>query len=315
MSDSLESAARVAWRNHPRCIGRLFWNSLEVFDATHLSHPQEIFQACVRHLRYSTNGGRIRPTATIFAPSGDPRSGIRIHNRQLIRYAAYSLQDGSIMGDPEQLEFTRFAVSLGWTPPNPQSPFDILPLIISAPGFSTQLFTIPSDAVLEVPIRHPDLPGFNELGIRWPALPAVSDMILSANGKFYPAAPFSGFYMGTEIGSRNLGDTNRYNLLPTVAKLMKLDLSSRTSLWKDRALVELNAAVILSFQAAKVTIVDHHTAAAQFMQHIKNEEKSGRTIPGDWPWLVPPLSGSACPVFHRYYDPPVAGPQWIRCPS
>jgi nitric-oxide synthase len=27
-------------------------------------------------------------------------------------------------------------------------------------------------------------------------------------------------------------------------------------------------------------------------------------VPTDWSWIVPPLSGSATAVFHRYYDLP-----------
>lgn len=30
--EELAYGARVAWRNHARCIGRLFWESLEVVD-------------------------------------------------------------------------------------------------------------------------------------------------------------------------------------------------------------------------------------------------------------------------------------------
>lgn len=33
------------------------------------------------------------------------------------------------------------------------------------------------------------------------------------------------------------------------------------------------------------------------------ERRAGRPTPADWSWTVPPLSGSATPVFHRYYDP------------
>ncbi len=66
---------------------------------------------------------------------------------------------------------------------------------------------LPPDAVLEVPLRHPDLDWFAELGLRWYAVPVISDMHLEAGGIRYPAAPFNGWYMCTEIGSRDLGDT------------------------------------------------------------------------------------------------------------
>lgn len=130
----------------------------------------------------------------------------------------------------------------------------------------------------------------------------------------FPATLFSGFYMGTEIASRKFGDEKRYNLLPLVAKRMGLDQNSRSILWKDRALVELNTAVLHSFRVAGVTMVDDHTASAQFMQHVKNEVRCGREVPGEWSWLVPPMSGSACPVFHRYYANDADGAAFVEQP-
>ena len=64
------------------------------------------------------------------------------------------------------------------------------------------MFELPSDAVLEVPIRHPELPWFEELQLRWHALPMVCDVALEAGGQRYPAAPFNGRYMSSEIGAR-----------------------------------------------------------------------------------------------------------------
>lgn len=54
---------------------------------------------------------------------------------------------------------------------------------------------------------------------------------------------------------------------------MQLDTRTSTSLWKDRALVEINIAVLHSFQSQNVTIVDHHTASESFMKHYENETK------------------------------------------
>ena len=51
-----------------------------------------------------------------------------------------------------------------------------------------------------------------KLGLRWYALPAVSNVALDVGGIEFPAAPFSGWYMCTEI-ARDLGDANRYNKL------------------------------------------------------------------------------------------------------
>ena len=49
-------------------------------------------------------------------------------------------------------------------------------------------------------------------------MPAISNMPLSIGGVTYPAAPFNGWYLGTEIGARNLADAQRYDLLPVVAR-------------------------------------------------------------------------------------------------
>ncbi len=127
-------------------------------------------------------------------------------------------------------------------------------------------------------------------------------MCLEVGGIHYTAAPFNGWYMGTEIGARNLADTDRYNLLPAVARRLGLDTSSDRSLWKDRALVELNRAVLDSFDRAGVTIADHHTESRRFLSHLEREGRKGREVGADWSWIVPPISGSATPVFHRTYE-------------
>jgi nitric-oxide synthase len=75
-------------------------------------------------------------------------------------------------------------------------------------------------------------------------------MKLEVGGIHYNAAPFNGWYMGTEIGARNLADTDRYNVLEKVAAIMGLDTERNTSLWKDKALVELNTAVLHSYKNA-----------------------------------------------------------------
>jgi nitric-oxide synthase len=108
--------------------------------------------------------------------------------------------------------------------------------------------------------------------------------------------------MGSEIGARNLSDVDRYNQLPVIARGLGLSTRSSTNLWRDRALVELNVAVLHSFRAAGVRMVDHHSASDQFLTHIDREEKAGRPVAGDWSWLVPPISGSTTRVFHRYYS-------------
>lgn len=298
----LECAGKWAWRNSEKCIGRLFWEKLEVVDAQDVACAEDVFQACIEHLRRSTNSGKIIPMVTFFPPKRPDGWEIKIHSHQLVRYAGYRMEDGSVLGDPDQLEMTEWAIKLGWQPPAEKTRFDVLPLIIEYPGEGVKCFDVPPDAVLEVDIIHRDYEWFSNLGLKWHALPAVSNRVLNAGGMQFTAAPFSGYYMGTEIGARNFSDSYRYDMLKPVAKAMGLDTSKGDSLWKDRALIELNSAVLFSYRQAGVTIVDHHTASRQFLQHIDNEEKCGREVPGQWSWIIPPISASACPVFHRGYS-------------
>ncbi len=117
--------------------------------------------------------------------------------------------------------------------------------------------------------------------------------------------------MGTEIGARNLADENRYNRLPAVADVIGLDTEYASSLWKDRALAELNVAVLYSFKQAGVIIVDHHTAAGQHHIFEQNEEAAGRRATGDWAWLIPPVSPAATHIFHRTYDNAILSPNFF----
>ncbi|GAC1360725.1 MAG: nitric oxide synthase oxygenase [Ktedonobacteraceae bacterium] len=300
--EELVYGARVAWRNTARCIGRLQWRSLHVRDLRHLRSAEEIFAALVEHMRLATNGGKIQPMISIFAPQTPGRRGIRIWNSQLIRYAGYRQHNDTVIGDPLQKELTEVLRFLGWhKSQGQQGLFDVLPLVIQMPDQPPRMFELPRDAILEVPLSHPEYDWFAHLGLKWHALPVISDMRLEIGGISYTAAPFNGYYMGTEIGARNLGDQQRYNLLPLIAECMGLNMRSDRTLWKDRALVELNVAVLHSFTQHGVTIVDHHTAARQFMHYAEKEKHEGRLLSADWGWIVPPLSGSTTPVFHTAY--------------
>ena len=70
----LAFGARVAWRNSNRCIGRLYWRSLRVRDRRHVTGAEQVAAEAAAHLRQATNGGRIRPTVTVFATSTPERA-------------------------------------------------------------------------------------------------------------------------------------------------------------------------------------------------------------------------------------------------
>lgn len=131
---------------------------------------------------------------------------------------------------------------------------------------------------------------FSDLGLRWYCLPAVSGMMFDCGGIQFTACPFNGWYMSSEIGCRNLCDPHRYNVLEVSARhnyncdiiydyrlrtrnalnrpirvfsrhiqevleCMKAELDVYGFLKKDRALVEVNLAVLHSFQVSHDDIV------------------------------------------------------------
>ena len=80
--DELSYGCKIAWRNSVYCIGRMFWPAMKVIDVRHLRDEREIFNALVDHLRYATNGGRIRCLTSFFSPTG-----VHLWNPQIVRYA------------------------------------------------------------------------------------------------------------------------------------------------------------------------------------------------------------------------------------
>ncbi|RSD29041.1 nitric oxide synthase oxygenase [Mesobacillus subterraneus] len=305
--EELEHGAKMAWRNSNRCIGRLFWDSLTVFDRRDLATEVEIRDALFQHINFATNEGKIRPAISVFRQKNSENE-VRIWNHQLIRYAGYETECG-ILGDPHSLDFTRKCEEMGWRGEGTR--FDVLPLLIQIDGNTPKLYEMEKELVLEVPLRHPEYKWFAEMDLKWYAVPFISDMRLEIGGIEYTAAPFNGWYMGTEIGARNLADEFRYHLLPLIADQMGLNRNKNSSLWKDRALVELNASVLHSFNEDKVTIVDHHTAASQFRVFEEKEKAASRDVTGDWTWLIPPISPAATHIFHNSYENGIVKPNYF----
>ncbi|MFL2848164.1 MAG: nitric oxide synthase oxygenase [Coraliomargaritaceae bacterium] len=306
----LSFGAKLAWRNSNRCIGRHFWRQLDVFDCRALQTKEAILNALENHVTFSYNKGAIKSAVTIFAPknqiskSSDP---VRILNHQLIRYAGFKNDDGTILGDPHSLSFTQKLEKHGWKAPEKNS-FTPLPWLIQINGKVQDPYPIFEEKphlLTEVQIEHPENEAFKTLGLKWYSTPILSDMALLIGGIHYPCAPFNGWYMGTEIGARNLADETRYDYLPQIAKIFQLDTKNNRSLWRDRAIIELNRAVLYSFDRDKVKIGDHHAITRQFEKFCDNEAKSKCPITGDWTWLVPPISASQTPTFSQEFDPSV----------
>lgn len=54
---------------------------------------------------------------------------------------------------PDRRVCLQICILQGWKPPRGR--FDVLPLLLQANGNDPELFQIPPELVLEVPIRHP----------------------------------------------------------------------------------------------------------------------------------------------------------------
>lgn len=297
--EELAYGARLAWRNNGRCIGRLLWESLDVVDCRHLTDPSQIASRVFAHLDEAHGDGRIRSIISVFAPVRGTDLPAWIESSQAIQYAAHVWPDGQVAGDRQNQEATRIAASLGWQPPARPGAFDPLPLLIRDREDRRHRFDVPPSCIREVPITHPAFPAVADLGLRWYSVPLVTGHVMTIGGIDYPCAPFNGFYMATEIASRDFADRKRYDMLPDMARAIGVPCDAKADpLWKDRALTELNAAVLHSYRQAGVTILDHHSASDQFMAFHRREQAAGRCVAADWRWIVPPQASAACEVFH-----------------
>ena len=310
--EELAFGARIAWRNHARCIGRSLWSTLEVLDLRDVTDPDAIAERTFEQMRRADRDGKVQSTISIFPPAGPGASPCFIESDQVLQYAGY-IAGSEVIGDQRNIEITRIARMLGWSPPMEQGPFDLLPLVIRDTHGNRRIYDIPSDVAREVRIRHPDFPAFDKLDLRWYAVPCVSGMILTIGGIDYPCAPFNGFYMATEIASRNFADENRYDMLTPAAQAFGFAThASRDVFWKDRTLIELNRAVLHSYQRAGVTIIDHHSASEQYMVFDRRERAAGRPPSADWAWIVPPQASAGCPVFHLPMNDLATVPNFYR---
>jgi len=299
--DELRHGARVSWRNAPKCINRKFWQTLEIIDARDASTNEEMFNAIKTHLSRCIEADHIPVLMTVFKPETPGASdGPRIWNSQLLRYACHRGIGNETIGDPAELAFTdAIKRHFDWKPKgDAPGMFDLLPVVCQInPEAAPEIFELPEECVIEVPIHHPDCSGISAMGLRWYGVPAVSNITLDLGGLKYTAAPFNGWYMVTEIATRNFGDEGRYNLLPKIAHAMGIDTSIEDTLWRDHALAAINYAVLHSFKRARVSMVDHHTAAAAFAAWRADELKNRGYCPGNWKWILPPTAASTSSLY------------------
>ncbi|MER7077549.1 nitric oxide synthase oxygenase [Saccharopolyspora kobensis] len=275
----LAYGARVALRDSGWCTSGVPWRRLKVRDLRGLRHGSAIASECFEHLRLATNAGRIQPLVTVFAPDSPGNPGPRIWNEQVVRYAGYAMSGGGVLGDARYSGFTAEVQRMGWKPPVQRGRFDHLPLVVETAHEGIKLVPLPRDVVQEVPLEHPEHPWFAELGLRWHTVPLISNMQLDIGGIRYPAAPFNTWFVGTEIGTRGLADENAYGITRHVAERLGMDTSTERTLWRDRAIVEINRAVLYSFDSARVTITDHHSEALHRLAWLRSGQRPGTSRP------------------------------------
>lgn len=62
-----------------------------------------------------------------------------------------------------------------------------------------------------------------------------------------------------------------------IASMMGLDpMGPASALWQEKTNIEVNIAILYSYQRARVSMVDHHTAAAGFLNFWDSEHAAGR---------------------------------------
>jgi nitric oxide synthase oxygenase domain/subunit len=222
---------------------------------------------------------------TIFRPQEmDEIWGMRFWSGQFVKYAGYTNHDkeGTILGDPANVEITNFLVDHNfWVPPSPRSAFDVLPLVLKIPH-NEVLFVqeLPKEVIHEVSLEHPEYPQVKELNYKWAAVPAISNFMMNLGGIKYPCSPFNGWFLSTEI-VRNL--LERYNASAPLAEAFGINPHDR--MLQQKVTVELETAVLHSFEKNDFTIVDPMASGKSFMTHCKRERKMGRECPAQWSWI------------------------------
>lgn len=280
------AGAQEAWRTSPDCPGSHLWRELTVLDyADTRPSLTTTFRNCLNHLRWSTHGGRIRPAITLLPPDRPGKPGPRIWSDQVLRFA----------DDPDQAARVAELRALGWEAPVDR--FTVMPLVAQIPGAAPELFTIPDEDVLLVPITHPRHSWLGHLHLVWPYAPVITRMRLRLGGVDYPCA-FSGWYMPHEP----LEDLVRWDVLPILAN--RLDLPSHDALRLDKAAMVLYEAIWESYQDAGVTLDRPARADEKLARHLAHRRHNGETVHGDLTKLLPSTFTTSSTVRRMRLAPP-----------
>lgn len=279
-SEELEIGAKLAWRNSAKCVGRIAWNTLLVRDCRNCSNNHsKVFHEVVEHLKIATGGSNIQSVMTVFQPQQrDKVFGMRFWNSQFVQYAGYIDKNNHtrVLGDPANVAITKYLIDRDlWIPPKNRSAFDVLPLVLKVPhNEKPYVFDLPREVVHEVEIEHPSYPELKNLGLKWAAVPAISNFMMTLGGIKYPCSPFNGWFVSIEV-VRNL--LERYDLSKPLATIFGIHHDDK--LLKQKVSTELESAVLHSFEKKKFTMNDPLTVGESFLTHCVRERKLGRECP------------------------------------
>lgn len=196
-TNELEHGVRAAWRNSRRCIMRSEHEHLALCDLRAVYSSREMARSIIKGMQKAFNRGHIVPTVFMFPPRAPGKRGPMIWNSQILAFAGYQQEDGSILGDPANVELTKSMIEFGWKPPMERSRWDFLPLITMAEHDSPYMMELPLELRRTVQITHPlYAKEFSDLDLKWVVAPALSRLGSDIGGNQYTASPFIGWFMG-----------------------------------------------------------------------------------------------------------------------
>ncbi|KAL8951351.1 MAG: hypothetical protein Q9222_002670 [Ikaeria aurantiellina] len=189
----LEYGLRASWRNARRCIMRSEHEHLVLCDLRRVQSSREMARTIAKGMQEAFNRGHILPTVFVFPPRLPGKRGPMIWNHQIMAFAGYRQEDGSVLGDPANVELTERMIEFGWMPPVVKSRWDFLPLVTMAENDAPYMMELPNELRRTVRITHPRYEKqFGELGLRWVVAPALSRLGFDIGGNQYTASPFIG---------------------------------------------------------------------------------------------------------------------------
>ena len=194
------------------------------------------------------------PMVSVFAPDTPWRPGPRIRNDQLVRYAGYA-EPGRVLGDRRYVDFTTAVCRLGWRPPTGRTR-----VRQAAAGGAdrrtrgSRCSRCRATSCARCRWSTRSCRGSRRSGLRWHAVPVISNCGCASAASPTRRRRTTACTSARRSARTCSPTTPRTGSRGVIAERLGLDTTSERTLWRDRAVVELNRAVVHSFDAAGVTI-------------------------------------------------------------